>query len=159
MNTVHTVPMHRVTFVILGLARDGSDAPMIEQALQSVDGVRLAYLNAGLATAFVAYDPPAVTRATWLPPLSRAASAPRLRFHDEAVHTEELSSEAIIAQAQRAITARRTTTIRRRWDGARRPVLPGLIATLLVTFLLAPGTLPEKLLAAMRGVCALRPSH
>ncbi len=71
---------------------------------------------------------------------------------------ERLTAAEIVAQAQRTVTAHRTTSIRRRWE--RMQWLPlGVIAATIVAFFAAPGTLPEKLLLAMRGVCALRPSH
>ncbi len=47
----------------------------------------------------------------------------------------------------------------RRWGGAWPRLLGALALTTLGAFLIAPWPLHEKLLAAMGGVCALRPSH
>jgi uncharacterized membrane protein len=71
--------------------------------------------------------------------------------------TTPTHEEQIIAQAQKQVAARRATH--------RQPgdfwmwLLPLLALAVVVGFALAPGTLPEKLLWLMGGICGLRPAH
>jgi uncharacterized membrane protein len=71
--------------------------------------------------------------------------------------TTPTPEEQIIAQAQQQVAARRTT---RQYPGGPWPwLLPLLALAVIVGFVLAPGTLPEKLLWLMGGICGLRPAH
>jgi uncharacterized membrane protein len=65
--------------------------------------------------------------------------------------------EQIIAQAQKQVAARRTT--RQHPGGPWHWLLPLLALAVIVGFALAPGTLPDKLLWLMGGICGLRPAH
>lgn len=71
--------------------------------------------------------------------------------------TTPTHEEQIIAQAQQQVAARRTA---RQHPGGSWPwLLPLLALAVIVGFALAPGTLPEKLLWLMGGICGLRPAH
>jgi uncharacterized membrane protein len=71
--------------------------------------------------------------------------------------TTPTHEEQIIAQAQQQVAARRAT---HQHAGGLRNWLPPLLALAVVMgFALAPGTLPEKLLWLMGGICGLRPAH
>lgn len=65
----------------------------------------------------------------------------------------------ILARAQQEVAARRVAEIEQRWGGWKRWALLGGVLILLGGFVAAPGTLPQKLLWSMGGVCNLRPSH
>jgi uncharacterized membrane protein len=71
--------------------------------------------------------------------------------------TTPTHEEQIIAQAQQQVAARRTT--RQQPGGPWRWLLPLLALAVIVGFALAPGTLPDKLLWLMGGICGLRPAH
>jgi uncharacterized membrane protein len=71
--------------------------------------------------------------------------------------TTPTPEEQIIAQAQKQVAARRTA---RQHPGGPWPwLLPLLVLAVVMGFALAPGTLPEKLLWLMGGICGLRPAH
>ena len=72
-------------------------------------------------------------------------------------HTNE--SDSVIAQAQQQVAARRITKAWRRWHGPWRWLLPLLAVFVLGVFMIAPGTLVEKMMLAMSGICGLRPAH
>ena len=67
--------------------------------------------------------------------------------------------DQIIAQAQQQVAARRAAEIERQWGGPWQWLLLFIVLAVLLTFLAVPVPLPRKLLLAMGGVCALRPSH
>jgi uncharacterized membrane protein len=71
--------------------------------------------------------------------------------------TTPTHEEQIIAQAQKQVAARRTT--RQQPGGPWHWLLPLLALAVVMGFALAPGTLPEKLLWLMGGICGLRPAH
>ncbi len=71
----------------------------------------------------------------------------------------EQTAEEILRRARQEIAARQAANIERSWSGAWRRLLPGLVSAILLAFLAAPAPLPLKLLLAMGGVCALRPTH
>lgn len=71
--------------------------------------------------------------------------------------TTPTPEEQIIAQAQQQVAARRTT--RQYPGGPWHWLLPLLALAVIVGFVLAPGTLPDKLLWLMGGICGLRPAH
>jgi uncharacterized membrane protein len=71
--------------------------------------------------------------------------------------TTPTPEEQIIAQAQQQVAARRTT--RQHPGGPWHWLLPLLALAVIVGFVLAPGTLPDKLLWLMGGICGLRPAH
>lgn len=70
-----------------------------------------------------------------------------------------MREEYILELAQQQVAARREAQVEQRWGGWKRWALPLLALALLVGFVAAPGTLPQKLLWSMGGVCNLRPSH
>jgi uncharacterized membrane protein len=71
--------------------------------------------------------------------------------------TPPTHEEQIIAQAQQQVAARRTAHEK---PGAPwHWLLPLLVLVVVIGFVLAPGTLPEKLLWLMGGICGLRPAH
>jgi uncharacterized membrane protein len=65
--------------------------------------------------------------------------------------------EQIIAQAHKQVAARRTA--HEKPGGPWNWLLPLLVLLVVIGFMLAPGTLPEKLLWLMGGICGLRPAH
>jgi uncharacterized membrane protein len=71
--------------------------------------------------------------------------------------TTPTHEEQIIAQAHKQVAARRT--IRQHPGGPWHWLLPLLVLAVIVGFALAPGTLPDKLLWLMGGICGLRPAH
>jgi uncharacterized membrane protein len=71
--------------------------------------------------------------------------------------TTPTHEEQIITQAQQQVAARRTT--RQQPGGPCTWLLPLLALAVIFGFALAPGTLPEKLLWLMGGICGLRPAH
>jgi uncharacterized membrane protein len=71
--------------------------------------------------------------------------------------TTPTHEEQIIAQARQQVTARRTT--RQQPGGPWHWLLPLLVLVVVMGFALAPGTLPDKLLWLMGGICGLRPAH
>lgn len=70
-----------------------------------------------------------------------------------------MREDYILARAQQEVAERRVAEIEERWGGWKRWALPLGVVVLLGGFIAAPGTLPEKLLWSMGGVCNLRPSH
>jgi uncharacterized membrane protein len=70
-----------------------------------------------------------------------------------------MNEEQIVATAQRLVAARRAQRSVLSGTGRWATVLCSLILVVLLTFLLYPAPLPEKLLWAMGGVCGLRPAH
>lgn len=71
----------------------------------------------------------------------------------------DMNEEQILMRARREVAARRVAKGEQRWDGIWRWLLSVLVLTILAAFFLVPWPLPRKLLLAMGGVCALRPSH
>ena len=70
-----------------------------------------------------------------------------------------MNEDQIVARAQQEVAERQARSTTQRWNGLWRGLLPALILALLILFLVAPGSLPDKLLLAMGGVCGLRPAH
>lgn len=70
-----------------------------------------------------------------------------------------MNEDEIVARAQQIVVARREPRITPFGIDRWAAVLLVLVAGVLLTFLLYPAPLPEKLLVAMGGVCGLRPSH
>lgn len=72
----------RLTLLIYGLECGGSGARTVEQALAQVAGVRRAYVNPAVETAYVEYDPALVQPAQLLAAVHQSgyqAGEPRLR--------------------------------------------------------------------------------
>jgi uncharacterized membrane protein len=70
-----------------------------------------------------------------------------------------MTEDQIIAAAQREVATRRQQRAEHQWGSLWRWLPLALVVGVLAAFVAAPGTLPHKLLLAMGGVCALRPSH
>lgn len=70
-----------------------------------------------------------------------------------------MREEYILARAQQEVAERRMAEIEQHWGGWKRWAFPLGVFVLLGGFVVAPGTLPQKLLWSMGGVCNLRPSH
>ncbi len=70
-----------------------------------------------------------------------------------------MNEKQIIARAQREVAARQAAAVERRWGAPWRWLFPALALAVLVAFVAVPEPFPRKLLLAMGGVCALRPSH
>ncbi len=70
-----------------------------------------------------------------------------------------MREDHILARAQQEVAARRMAEIEYRWGGWKRRVLPLVVLALFAAWVVAPGTLPQKLLWSMGGVCGLRPAH
>jgi uncharacterized membrane protein len=70
-----------------------------------------------------------------------------------------MNEDQIVARARQEVAERQALSTTQRWNGLWRWLLPTLILALLIVFLVAPGSLPRKLLLAMGGVCGLRPAH
>lgn len=70
-----------------------------------------------------------------------------------------MNEEQIVARAQQVVAARREQRVAPPGGGLWPRLLLGLIAAFLIAFVLYPAPMPQKLLAAMGGVCGLRPSH
>jgi uncharacterized membrane protein len=70
-----------------------------------------------------------------------------------------MNEEQIVEMARQRIGERRTDRAQAHWNGRLALVLPALVVIVLIGFLAMPTPLPAKLLLAMSGICALRPSH
>ena len=70
-----------------------------------------------------------------------------------------MREDYILERAQQEVAARRMAEIEQRWGGWKRWVLPLVVLALLLGLAAAPGTLSQKLLWLMGGVCNLRPAH
>jgi len=70
-----------------------------------------------------------------------------------------MNEEQIVAQAQQRVAARRAQHAAPSGGNLWTKLLLGLVGAVLIAFLLYPAPLPQKLFAAMGGVCGLRPSH
>jgi len=70
-----------------------------------------------------------------------------------------MNEEQIVAQAQQRVAARRAQRAAPSGGDLWTKLLLGLVGAVLIAFLLYPVPLPQKLFAAMGGVCGLRPSH
>ena len=72
---------------------------------------------------------------------------------------DEQTTEQILRRARQEIAMRQVAEIERSWGGIWRWLPPVLVSAVLLAFLAVPAPLPLKLLLAMGGVCALRPTH
>lgn len=70
-----------------------------------------------------------------------------------------MNEEQIVARAQQLVAKRRRQRTTPSSGGGWTIVLLGLIGVLLLAFMLYPAPIPQKLFAAMGGVCGLRPAH
>lgn len=75
--------------------------------------------------------------------------------------TTPLPSESLVSEEQVSARARMEVSerLQRRWGGVWSRLPGALVLAVLAAFLLVPLPLREKLMAAMGGVCVLRPSH
>lgn len=70
-----------------------------------------------------------------------------------------MQEDQIIARAQQIVAARKEERRAPLGGGTWVNILLGLVLTVLLAFLIYPAPMPQKLLAAMGGVCGLRPAH
>jgi uncharacterized membrane protein len=70
-----------------------------------------------------------------------------------------MNEEQIIELAKRRVGERRVERAQLHWNRKLALVLSALDVLVLIGFLAMPTPLPAKLLLAMSGICALRPSH
>lgn len=70
-----------------------------------------------------------------------------------------MNEDQIVARAKQEVWTRRVAAAEQQWNGAWPWLLPAGALAALVTFLVAPGALPDKLLWSMGGVCNVRPTH
>lgn len=70
-----------------------------------------------------------------------------------------MREDEILTRARQEVAERRMAEIEQRWGGSKRWMLPLVVFVLLGVFVAVPGSLPQKLLWSMGGVCNLRPSH